>query len=263
MLRLSVGLRLIFIVAIALVILLSVIAGSWAATSEDEVCDLNADFALGLADYHAAIALHRKFLHSHRDNALAHYHLGFAYGMTGRTTDEINEYLAAARLGLDKWDLFLNLGLAYLGQNEYPKAINTLQIAVLLGPDHPEAHFNLAIAYERSSRLREALQEVTASLLLAPSDPDEHNTKAIICAELGDRVCARDEWAHLVQVAPDYTPARVNLAILSGLPRPLAASTSSTLTGNGRASVLDHGSHAALAAILRNRPHEPSVRPHD
>ena len=56
MLRLSVGLRLIFIVAIALVILLSVIAGSWAATSEDEVCDLNADFALGLADYPAAIA---------------------------------------------------------------------------------------------------------------------------------------------------------------------------------------------------------------
>jgi Flp pilus assembly protein TadD len=263
MLRLSVGLRTICIVAIAFVLLLSPIAESWAATSEDEICDVNADFALGLADYPAAIALHRKFLRSHRDNALAHYHLGFAYGMTGRTTDEINEYLAAAKLGLDKWDLFLNLGLAYLAQNEYAKAINTLQIAVLLGPDHPEAHFNLAIAYERSSRLREALQEVTASLLLAPSDPDEHNIKAIICAEMRDRVCARDEWAHLVQVAPDYTPARVNLAILSGLPRPLAASTSSTLTGNGRASELDHGSHAALAAILRNRPHEPSVRPHD
>src|SRR5260221_5355162 len=193
MLRLSVGLRLIFIVAIALVILLSVIAGSWAATSEDEVCDLNADFALGLADYPAAIALHRKFLHSHRDNALAHYHLGFAYGMTARKTDEINEYLAAARLGLDKWDLFLNLGLAYLGQNEGPKAIKTLQTAVLLGPIHPEAHFNLAIAYEKGNRLREALQEIIVSLHQAPEDPDERNTKGIICAELGNLVCARDE----------------------------------------------------------------------
>jgi tetratricopeptide (TPR) repeat protein len=263
MLRLSVGLRTICIVAIAFVLLLSAIAGSWAAISEDGICDLNADSALGLEDYPAAIALHRKFLRSHKDNALAYYHLGFAYGMTGRTTDEINEYLAAARLGLDKWDLFLNLGLAYLRENDRPKAIDALQIAVLLGPDHPEAHFNLAIAYERSKRLREALQEVTASLLLAPSDPDEHNTKAIICVELGDRVCARDEWAHLVQVAPDYTPARVNLAILSGSHMSLAASSSSTLNGTGRASILDYGSHAAVAAILRDRPHEPPLRPHD
>jgi Tfp pilus assembly protein PilF len=56
------------------------------------------------------------------------------------------------KAGLDKWDLFLNLGLAYLGQNNGPTAIKTLQTAVLLGPNHPEAHFNLAIAYEKSSR---------------------------------------------------------------------------------------------------------------
>src|SRR6267378_4000897 len=233
MLRLSVGLRTICIVAIAFVLLLSPIAESRAATSEDEICDVNADFALGLADYPAAIALHRKFLRSHRDNALAHYHLGFAYGMTGRTTDEINEYLTAARLGLDKWDLFLNLGLAYLGENEWSKAIGTLQTTVLLGPDHAESHFNLAIAYERSHRLREALQEITASLHLAPNDLDEHNTRAIICAEAGNLICARDEWVHLVQVAPDYTPARVNLAILGGLHILLVASTSSALNSSG------------------------------
>ena len=79
--------------------------------------------------------------------------------MTGRKRDEINEYLAAARLGLDKWDLFLNLGLAYLGQNDGPNVIKALQIAVLLGPNHPEAHFNLAIACEKGNRLGEALQE--------------------------------------------------------------------------------------------------------
>ena len=58
--------------------------------------------------------------------------------MTGRKIDEINEYLAAARLGLGKWDLFMNLGLAYLGQNDGTKAIKNLQTAVLLGPKHPE-----------------------------------------------------------------------------------------------------------------------------
>ena len=113
-----IGLRLSRIAAIALVLLAWAIDRSWAANSDGEICDLTADSALGLEDYPAAIVLHREFLRSHRDDALAHYHLGFAYGMTGRTTYEINEYLTAARLGLHKWDLFLNLGLAYLGQND-------------------------------------------------------------------------------------------------------------------------------------------------
>jgi len=170
-----------------------------------------------------AITLHLKGLHAHRDDALAHYHLGFAYGMTGRATEEIREYLEAARLGLGRWDLFLNLGLAYLGQNESRKATDALQTAVLLGSDHPEAHADLALAYERSNRLPEALKEITASIHLAPEDPDERNTKAIICTKLGDVACARDEWLRLIQVAPDYAPARVNLRLLVGANLPPSA----------------------------------------
>jgi len=215
--------------AITLALLFQCEGSSWATAPDDEICDVNADFALGLENYPASIGLHRKFLRTHNDNALAHYHLGFAYGMTGHSTDEIVEYLTAARFGLHKWDLYLNLGLAYLGQNDGPEAIETLQTAVSFGPDHPEAHFNLAIAYERSNRLLDALQQITASLLLAPLDPDEHNTKAIICAKAGDLVCAREEWTHLVQVAPYYTPATVNLTILGGSHIPLVGSTSSRL----------------------------------
>jgi tetratricopeptide (TPR) repeat protein len=150
--------------------------------------------------------------------------------MKRRKADEINEYLAAARLGLVKWDLFLNLGVAYLGQNDKKKAIKTLQVAVLLGPNHSEAHFNLAIAYEKSNRLHEALEEIIISLHLSPEDPDEQNTKAIICAEMGNLACARDEWAHIVQVMPNYAPAGVNLALLNGSQ---TVSTSGTLCGDG------------------------------
>jgi Flp pilus assembly protein TadD len=223
--RLVAGLRL-YVAAMTLALVFAGVTSSWAAASKEGICDINADFALGLEDYPAAITLHRNFLRAHKDNALAHYHLGFAYGMTGRTTDEIREYLVAVRLSLDEWDLFLNLGLAYLGQKDWPNAIKTLQIAVLLGPDHPEAHFNLAIAYEMSGRLGEAIQEITASLHLAPKDPEVRNAKAIICAKAGDLVCARDEWRRLTQVAPDYIPARVNLAILDASQIHPPASTS-------------------------------------
>jgi tetratricopeptide (TPR) repeat protein len=229
--RLSINLRLL-VAAITLALLFPCATSSWAAALQEGICDVNADFVLGLEDYPTAIALHRKALRAHNDNALAHYHLGFAYGMTGHTTEEISEYLAAARLGLDKWDLFLNLGLAYLSENDWPKAIKTLQTAVSLGPRHPETHFNLAIAYEKGRRLREALLEITASLHLAPEDPDGRNTKAIICVELGDLVCARDEWAHLVRVEPDYAPAQANLSTLNGSRQLLQShSTPTSLSG--------------------------------
>jgi len=134
--------------------------------------------------------------------------------MVGDSAKEVSEYTEAVRLGLDQWDLFMNLGLAYLDQEELGKAVSALEIAVLLGPDHPETHFNLALAYERNHRLPAALWEISTSLRLAPNDPDERNTRAIIYAELGDRRCAREEWVRLLQVAPDYVPARANLAIL-------------------------------------------------
>jgi tetratricopeptide (TPR) repeat protein len=73
----------------------------------EAVCDVVADYALGLENYLEAIRLHQELLSSHPGNALAQYHLGFAYGMTGRSEDEIREYVAAVTLGANNWDLYL------------------------------------------------------------------------------------------------------------------------------------------------------------
>jgi Flp pilus assembly protein TadD len=187
-----------------------------AAPLQEEICDTSADYALGIEDYAAAITLHRRVLRSQPDNALAHYHLGFVYGMMGRSSDEMREYLKAVDLGLRKWDLYLDLGLAYLEHDDYPKALSALETAVLLGPQHSETHLNLAIADEKADRLDEAMKQITVVLQMAASDVDARNTKAIICADLGDLSCARDEWTLLTRIAPDYVPARTNLAILNG-----------------------------------------------
>src|SRR2546430_12467477 len=98
-------------------------AESNAAVVQEETCDVTADYALGLEDYAAAITFHRRVIHAHPANALAHYHLGFAYGMIGQSSQEITEYVKAVRLGLRDWDLYLDLGLAYFEQDDYPNAI--------------------------------------------------------------------------------------------------------------------------------------------
>jgi protein O-mannosyl-transferase len=203
-------------ISTAVLISLVCLLRAWPAVGDDQICDANADYALGREDYATAILLHRKLVQSDHNNALAHYHLGFAYGMTGRDSEEIKEYLTAARLGLENWDLFLNLGLAYLGQHDLARAARALERAVALGPEHPEAHFNLAIVYESEDRLARALEEIIVARRLAPEDPDIANTNALLLAETGDLVRAREIWTNLVELAPDYPPARANLSILNG-----------------------------------------------
>jgi tetratricopeptide (TPR) repeat protein len=203
--------------AALLVFSFAMASGPPARTAAKLVCDAAADIALEAQDYRTAVELHRKFLRSGsgKNNALAHYHLGFAYGMTGNVSEEISEYRTAVGLGLNVWDLFLNLGLAYYDQHDLPAATAALGTAVLFGPEHAETHFNLAVVYERENRLPEALQEITKALVLEPKDMDAANTHAIIRARMGNLLDARDIWTQLVRTAPDYAPARSNLAILN------------------------------------------------
>ena len=202
-------------VAIALLILGSVVVSSKASVAADQLCDVTADSALGREDYSTAVVLHRNVLHSDPGNALAHYHLGFAYGMLGRDSEELSEYETSARLGLKSWDLFLNLGIAYFSQHQLGRAEQALETAVFFGAKHAETHFNLAIVYEAENKLDEALREITAAQHLAPEDLDTANVNAIICIEMGNAERAHDIWQRLVQRAPGYAPARANLKILN------------------------------------------------
>ena len=186
-----------------------------AVVPADGSCDVAADIALEVGDYATAIELHQRLLQAEGNNAVAHYHLGFAYGMAGIATEEIAEYRRAIGLGLKKWDLFLNLGLAYAERDEPQSAIAALETAVSLGPEHAEAHFDLAVVYEEENRLDEALPQIISSLVLDPRNSDALNTDAIICARMGNVSSARNIWLQLLQQEPNYAPARNNLALLN------------------------------------------------
>lgn len=189
------------------------------AEAQDEICDPLADYFLGMEDYQEAIRLHLKVLEQHPDNALAHYHLGFAYGMIGKHKDELGQYREAVELGLSDWALFLNLGLLYFENGRMDAATDILELATLLGPDRSETHFNLGLAYERRGMLARAEQQLLLSLRLDPYQADALNTLGVIYAEQGNYARAREEWAELVRTKPAYQPARANLAALERLGR--------------------------------------------
>ncbi len=197
-----------------LLLSLSVACKASAGGGEQQVCDVAADYALGVEDYPETLRLHREVVRKHPNNAVAHYHLGFVEGILGHRTAELREYQRAAALGLRDWDLFLNLGLVQLENSDLDAATDSLQWAVLLGPDHSESHYNLALAFERRGLLADAEREMLASLRLNFSQPDARNSLGVIFAEERKTVRASLLWRELVQEAPDYEPARKNLVLL-------------------------------------------------
>ena len=122
---------------------------SQSADIEHGICDALADYYLGMEDYPDAIRRHRAVLEHDPGNALAHYHLGFAYGAIGEHRQEVAQYEKAIELGLNDWQLFVNLGLLYAQDGRLASALDVMRLATLLGPYQPETHFNLGLLDER------------------------------------------------------------------------------------------------------------------
>ena len=211
--------RAVTLAGISAFLLLSLAIGtrSFAGADDGQVCDVNADYSLGVEDYSETIRRHVEVVRQHPDNAIAHYHLGFAQGMAGDRTAEIREYQRAQALGLRSWDLFLNQGLAQFEGGDLGAAVKSIRLAARLGGDHFEAHFELARLDERIGMLGEAEHETLASLLLSPGHPEARNLLGVIYAEEGRTARACSIWRQLVHELPDYEPARINLRLLDGV----------------------------------------------
>jgi tetratricopeptide (TPR) repeat protein len=216
------GFRLLIALALAIVMQCAAQSRAYARGSEtqdDQVCDPLADYYLGMEDYPQSIRRHEIVVKEQPNNALAYYHLGFSYGITGDHRSELADYQKAVELGLSDWQLFLNMGLLYLDSQRLEDATAVLRLAELLGPYHPETHFNLGLAYERVGLYAQGEQEMLLSLRLDPNQADARNQLGVIYAEEGNYSRAHEEWTDLAGSNPDYTPARANLAILDRVER--------------------------------------------
>jgi tetratricopeptide (TPR) repeat protein len=243
-------LRSVALAAITAFLLLSLAIGtsSVAGANAAQVCDVDADYSLGIEDYSEAIKRHVEVVRQHPDNAIAHYHLGFARGMVGDRAAEIREYEHAETLGLRTWDLFLNKGLAQVDGGDTDAAVESISLAVRLGGDHFEAHFELARLDERIGMLAQAEHETLASLRLSPKNPEARNLLGVIYAEQGHTARAYSIWRELVHELPDYEPALMNLSLLD---------TSTPAASNERATpdlATSHQTHQHLeSTTLRLR----------
>jgi len=110
------------------------------ASLKDLTCMEEADQAIQRGDYELGVRLHLDFLKKEPENALAMYHVGYAYGMAGNHAKEIEFYENAIATGynLDA-DFYYNMGMAYAELGSFEKAKSAFKKALEINPHHAEA----------------------------------------------------------------------------------------------------------------------------
>ncbi len=184
--------------------------GQFQKTSKIEgaqVCDLEADDAMGRKEYETAILLHRRFLDKEPNNALALYHLGYSFGQIGDHVTEIFFYEQAVSHGFEAPDIFFNLGMAYGELNEVDKSIDAFHRSLQVDPSDADSHYGLAMAYRQKSADKLAEKHFLKALESNPSHVDARLHLAVLYMDRHEDDKAVQQIHRLLEIDPTHEEA--------------------------------------------------------
>ena len=182
--------------------------GRTTAVDNRWTCDKEADDAMQKGAYGSGIVLHQRFLQEEPENALAWYHLGYAYGQMGDHPKEAFHYEKAIALGFRENRIFFNLGMAYGELNQAEKSIRAFRKALEIDPDSADNHFGLAMAYQRDFVDQLAEQAFLKAIDLAPEHLDARLYLSILYADRGDLKKAEGQLRKILEIDPTHKTAQ-------------------------------------------------------
>jgi tetratricopeptide (TPR) repeat protein len=136
------------------------------------LCDKEADEAIKRKDYERGISLHERLVRKEPDNALALYHLGYAYGHMGDQIKEASCYEKAIALGYKESHIFFNLAMAYREMNRIDESIKAFKKAIEIDPNNAEYFYELAMAYDEKGEEKRAEEALLKALEIDPEHDD-------------------------------------------------------------------------------------------
>lgn len=107
-----------------------------------------------------------------------------------------------------------NLGLAAYVERDYPTAAEQLEASVALDARNVPAWLFLGATYLHLNNLDAAYRATRTALEVEPQNPDARNNLAVIAYRRGRTRDAEAWLAEALRLAPDYSPACLNLARL-------------------------------------------------
>ncbi|MFH1487759.1 MAG: tetratricopeptide repeat protein [Pseudomonadota bacterium] len=132
-------------------------------------CDKEADDLMQRGDIEEAVIRHQKYLEKFPDNALALYHLGYAYGRMGDHIKEVAFYNKAVALGLKNEQIYFNLGMAYGESNQPDQAVRAFLMGLEINPESLDNRFGLAMAYHQKGASQKAVEQLKKILKIDAS----------------------------------------------------------------------------------------------
>jgi tetratricopeptide (TPR) repeat protein len=171
-------------------------------------CDNEADKAMKRNDYEAGIFLHERFLEKEPENALALYHLGYAYGQIGEHLREVPLYEKAIALGFIRDYIFFNLGMAYGELNQTEKSISAFKQALDMNPGNADNHFGLAVAYQKNAADKLAEEEFLKAIEIDPRHVDARLLLSLLYADCGELEKAAGQLRKTLEIDPANERAR-------------------------------------------------------
>jgi len=174
--------------------------------------------------------------------AEAHTALGFAFHLSGHTTDAQREYRRAMQLDNDEWLAHRLLGAVLARAGNFKGASPLLQRAIALAPTHIGSYDHLFTVLQRMDRYEEALQvadqgiaAARAHLAKTPDSQEARLHMAMLLARmgLGDEARATAHKARELSAKDGYTAyhAACVLAILGDVAEALEALSAAQARG--------------------------------
>jgi tetratricopeptide (TPR) repeat protein len=169
--------------------------------------------------YHSELALWSDTVAHRPDNPRAHTNLGIALAGAGRLPEAAAQFEESLRLDAGNAASHLNLCHVLTLLDQPAQAVPHGEEAVRLEPGSAAAHINLGRALALLTRTDDAIAHYEAALRIEPDDATLAGQLAALHFGLGNRAAKGGDFAgaiaryrQAVTVAPDYLPARNNLA---------------------------------------------------
>jgi Flp pilus assembly protein TadD len=103
------------------------------------------------------------------------------------------------------------LAVVYAGTGSLGKALEHLEAWQKLRPDNAEPHRALAQVYGQMGRMEDAIREQKTVVRLVPGAANDWNDLGAMEARAGDKVAARRDLEHALQIEPGNAAAAANL----------------------------------------------------
>ncbi len=172
------------------------------------ICDHVADEVMLGGDYEAGISLHERFLEKEPENALALYHLGYAYGQIGEHLREVSYYEKAIVLGFREEGMFFNMGMTYCEIGQAEKATSAFKEALKINPGSADNHFGLGMAYHITVTNGLAEEELLKAIEIDPRHADARLLLSLLYADWGELQKAAGQLRKVLEIDPTNDRAR-------------------------------------------------------